>query len=130
MTTRLTGQFKIAKWQEEPKFENEAGHKVSHADIKQTYTGDIEGTSVVQYLLCYTSAVHALFTGFEIITATVDSVESTLTISHTGQFAAGVASSQFTVVENTGTGAFANKSGHGTFSAGEAGSANFEIELN
>ncbi|MBU2883283.1 DUF3224 domain-containing protein [Psychrosphaera sp. B3R10] len=130
MTANLTGQFTIAGWQEEPKFQNDAGHKVSYADIKQTYTGDIEGSSVVQYLLCYTSATHALFTGFEVITTIVDNVESTLTISHTGEFSAGVASSTFIVVENTGTGAFANATGQGSFGAGEAGSAKFEIELN
>jgi hypothetical protein len=50
MTQKLEGVFQITGWDESPYQENDDGSKWSHAKIKQTYSGSIEGSSDVQYL--------------------------------------------------------------------------------
>lgn len=129
MTQQLNGQFQITDWQETTTFQNDDGQKVTTADIKQTYTGELQGTSKVQYVMCYTSDSHALFTGFEVITVEQNGTVSTLTLQHTGEFKNGVAVSEFKVVEGTGTGTYSGSSGNGQFGAGEGGKANYQLTL-
>lgn len=128
MQTSYTGQFQIVDWQEQVKFENHQEHKVTYADIKQQYLGELAGVSEVQYLMCYTDKGHAWFTGFEVFTCS-DEKGSTLTLRHEGEFKAGIASSKFIVVEGTGTGQFKGAHGTGSFQSGDAGKANFHVDL-
>ena len=95
----LNGNFQIVDWQE--KVEQEFGEeaKLSNALVKQTYTGDIVGSSQISYRLYYTNSANAFFNGFEIITCDHKDEPFSLTLQHDGKFKNGIASSQFTVID-------------------------------
>jgi hypothetical protein len=60
----LTGQFQITDWQETTQSEHQ-GTKRSLANVKLEYSGNIVGTSELQYLLSYQTDGSAEFVGFE-----------------------------------------------------------------
>ncbi|MDH5694973.1 MAG: DUF3224 domain-containing protein [Gammaproteobacteria bacterium] len=127
---KMEGTFQITGWNETPYNEGEGGTKKSHAKITQTYTGAIEGASETQYLMSYQSEAQALFVGFEVIAGTVNGKSGSFTLQHNGKFENGVASSSFVVVPGSGTGELTNIEGAGSFKSGEAGRANYEINVN
>jgi len=122
----LTGQFQIKDWQETTQSEN-AGLKRSLANVKLEYTGDIVGTSELQYLLNYQADGNAEFVGFESIQACVNGISSILVLRHLGRFVAGVASSQFEVIQSSIEDKLIGSIGD--FRSGENGQANYTIEV-
>jgi len=126
----MSNVFQITGWDETPYIENENGSKKSNAKITQTYSGVIEGSSELQYLLSYQSAASALFVGFEVITGKVNGKSGSFTIQHNGKFENGVASSNFVIVIGSGTDELVSIEGSGSFKSGESGQANYELTTN
>lgn len=125
----MSNIFQITGWDETPYIENEDGSKKSHAIITQNYSGAIEGSSELHYLMSYQSASLALFVGFELVTGKVNGKSGSFTVQHNGKFENGVASSSFVIVSNSGTGELVNIAGSGSFKSGELGQANYELHL-
>ena len=109
--------------------EGDNGAKKSLAKITQTYTGVISGVSETQYLMSYQSEVSAIFVGFEVITGEFNGQSGSLTLQHNGKFENGIASSQFRLVADAGTGELVGIAGEGSFTSGEMGQANYELTL-
>ena len=126
----MSNVFQITSWDETPYMENEDGSKKSHAKITQNYSGIIEGSSELQYLMSYQSTASALFVGFEVVTGKVNGKTGSFTIQHNGKFENGVASSNFIIVSSSGTGELASIEGSGSFKSGESGQANYELTTN
>ena len=122
----LTGDFQIKDWQETTQSEYKQG-KRSLANVKLEYTGDIVGTSELQYLLSYQADGSAQFVGFENIQASVNDTSGYLTLRHVGQFVDGVASSQFEVIQSSINDKLIGLKGE--FSSGENGLAGYTIYL-
>jgi len=122
----LTGDFQIKDWQETTQSEYKQG-KRSLANVKLEYTGDIVGTSELQYLLSYQADGSAQFVGFENIQASVNDTSGYLTLRHVGQFVDGVASSQFEVTQSSINDKLIGLKGE--FSSGENGLAGYTIYL-
>ena len=55
MENEIKGTFQITGWEENPILEFEDGSKQTHAKVDQTYSGGIEGTSEINYLMSYRS---------------------------------------------------------------------------
>ncbi|MGV6818597.1 MAG: DUF3224 domain-containing protein [Thiotrichales bacterium] len=125
----MKGTFQITGWDETPYVEGDGGGKKSHAKITQSYSGAIDGSSELQYLMSYQSEASAVFVGFEIVTGKVNNKSGSFTLQHNGKFENGIASSQFTVVPNSGTGELANIEGTGSFKSGESGKADYELAI-
>jgi hypothetical protein len=125
----MNGTFQITGWDETPYIEGENGIRKSHAKITQDYSGAIEGSSELQYLMSYQSEASAVFVGFEVITGEVNGKSGSFTIQHDGKFENGVASSNFTVVPDSGNGELRNIEGTGTFKSGESGKADYELVI-
>lgn len=125
----MKGTFQITSWDEKPYLEADDGSKKSHATITQSYSGDIEGSSELQYLMSYQSAGSAVFVGFEVINCTIQGKSGSFTVQHDGKFEAGIASSFFSIVTNSGTDELVDITGTGTFTSGEAGQAHYQFEL-
>lgn len=123
------GIFQITGWNEAPYFEAEDGVKQSYAKVSQNYSGAIEGTSTVHYLMCYQSAGSALFTGFETLTATIEGKTGTVVIQHNGTFEQGVASSSFVIVPGSGKKQLAGWTGSGSFRSTENGQATYQFSF-
>lgn len=126
----MNGTFQITGWNETPYIEGNDGSKKSHAKITQTYGGAINGSSELQYLMSYQSEASAVFVGFEVITGEVNGKTGSFTLQHSGKFENGIASSEFFVVPNSGSGELAGIEGAGSFKSGESGKANYELEIN
>jgi hypothetical protein len=130
MTQKLEGVFQITGWDESPYQENDDGSKWSHAKIKQTYSGSIEGSSDVQYLMSYQSPASAVFVGHEIITANIVGKSGSFVLQHNGTFENGVAKSSFQVVSGSAKGDYVDLEGGGSFESTENGQANYTFSLN
>jgi uncharacterized protein DUF3224 len=126
----MNGIFQITNWDETPYIDNEDGSKQSHAKITQNYSGFIDGSSELQYLMSYQSSALALFVGFKVIAGKVNGKTGSFVLQHNGKFENGVASSNFIVVPNSGTDELENIEGSGSFKSGEAGQANYELTIN
>lgn len=127
MTIELKGVFQITGWDEKAYSENEDGTKQSHAKIIQTYSGAIEGSSELQYLMSYQPDGSAVFVGFEVVSGSISGKSGSFVIQHTGKFALGVASSNFIIVPQSGKGELTDITGNGSFTSGEHGKANYNV---
>jgi hypothetical protein len=125
----MNGTFQITGWDETPYDEGEGGDKKSHAKITQSYSGAIEGSSELQYLMSYQSESSAVFVGFEVVTGKIDGKTGSFTIQHNGKFENGVASSNFVIVPNSASGGLVNIEGSGSFVSGESGKANYDLNI-
>lgn len=125
----LEGLFQITGWNEMPYSEATDGVKQSYAKVSQSYTGTIEGTASVHYLMSYQSAGSAVFTGFETLTARIEGKSGTLVLQHNGTFEQGVASSQFVIVAGSGKEQLAGIAGSGSFRSTENGQAKYQFNI-
>jgi len=129
MMQKLEGVFQIIGWDESPYQENDDGSKQSHAKIKQIYSGSIQGSSDVQYLMSYQSPASAVFVGHEIITATLSGKSGSVVLQHSGTFESGVAKSTFQVIAGSAKGELSGLEGEGSFESTENGQANYVFNL-
>lgn len=125
----VEGVFQITGWNEESYSEGDDGVKQSYAKVSQNYSGAIDGTSTVHYLMSYQSAGSALFTGFETLTATIEGKTGTVVIQHNGTFEQGVASSSFVIVPGSGNEQLAGLTGSGSFRSTENGQAKYQFSI-
>jgi len=130
MEIALEGVFQITNWKETPYQENNDGSKLSHAKIKQTYSGSIEGSSEIQYLMSYQTPLSATFVGYEAVVGRLSGTSGTFIIQHNGTFEKGVAKSTFHVVPGSGTEGLAGIEGNGSFESTENGQANYVLNTN
>ena len=121
MTTHATGTFEFKGWDEKTWDGQVArdvkGAKMTHAVISNAYHGDIEGTSASQILMVYDENEHAVYSGLERITGTLNGKAGSFVLQMTGKFDGGVASGDFTVVPGSGTGDLKSLQGKGGFVA-------------
>ncbi|KGK01627.1 DUF3224 domain-containing protein [Thalassotalea sp. ND16A] len=130
MAQNLQGVFQIINWEEESHQEFEQGGKQSHAKISQSYTGDISGSSSLQYLMNYTEEGKASFVGYETIAATLLGKTGQLVLKHEGIFENGVASSNFIIITANASDELVGISGTGSFTSIEGGKAEYCMEIN
>jgi len=129
MAQDLEGVFQIKNWDESPYQENDDGSKQSHAKINQSYSGAIEGTSELQYLMSYQSPSSAVFVGHEVVNGKISGKSGSFVLQHNGTFENGVAKSTFHIVPGSGKEGFADIEGSGSFESTENGQANYTLTI-
>jgi hypothetical protein len=112
VSTQATGTFKIDSWDEEP-----YADKLTRAQVKATYSGDIEGQGETEWLMCYREDKTADFVGFQRIVGRVGERSGSFVLETTGAFDGTEASGPLTVVQGSGTGELAGIVGSGTLRA-------------
>ena len=125
----IEGSFSITQWNEDTLSERPEGIKISHASIKQVYTGDMSGESSVEFLMSYQSQMSAQFSGFETFVGVIKGLRGTVTFQHNGKFESGIASSDFESIKGSATGELAGKTFRGSFKSGQSGKANYTLEV-
>jgi hypothetical protein len=104
----------------------EAGpvHAVARATFTTTYAGDIEGESTCALLLSYVDGepdkpetMIGPYVGYEQVTATLDGRTGTFVLEARGEHSGGVATTQVSVVPDSGTGELAGLRGEGSYAA-------------
>ena len=118
MTVEGKSTFQITGWDEKTYQEIGGGAKLTNARVTQSYSGAIEGTSSIEYLMSYTIQGTASFVGLERVSGTVAGKSGTFVLQHAGSFSEGKARSSWSVVPGSGTDDLASLRGSGSYVAG------------
>jgi hypothetical protein len=118
MSVEAKCSFQITSWDEKTYEDIGGGAKLSNVKVTQSYSGAIEGTSSIEYLMSYTAQGTANFVGLERVTGTVAGRTGAFVLQHVGGFADGKARSAWTVVVGSGTEGLASLHGDGSYVAG------------
>jgi Protein of unknown function (DUF3224) len=127
MATRITASFEVTDWNEEPFDERSDGAKLTSARVTKSYSGEIEGDSVTQWLMAYAEDGSATFVGLERINGTIAGRSGTLVVQHLGTYQDGAATAELTAVAGCGGGELAGVTGTGDFTADPAGKVRLEL---
>ena len=123
MSTQVRGTFKIDAWDEQP-----YADKLSRAQVKATYSGDIEGQGETEWLMCYREDKTADFVGFQRIVGSIGERSGSFVFESTGAFDGKEAAGPITIVQGSGTGDLAGITGSGTFSAPMGGEPSVSLD--
>ena len=123
MSTQAKGTFKIDSWNEQP-----YADKLSRAQVRATYSGDIEGQGETEWLMCYREDKTADFVGFQRIVGRLGGRSGTFVFESTGAFDGYMASGTITIVNGSGTGELEGIIGRGTFSAPMGGEPSVSLD--
>lgn len=131
MSVEAKCSFQITSWDEKTYQEIGGGAKLSNAKVTQSYSGEIEGTSSIEYLMSYTTQGTANFVGLERVSGTVAGKAGTFVLQHFGGFSEGKARSSWSVVAGSGTEGLASLQGEGSYVAGhgEPAQASFKYSF-
>ena len=131
MTEPVSGTIECKNWKEVTFDSLAGGAKLTRATSDNTYTGGIEGTSTVEYLMFYTDAATAYFTGLEHVRGQMGGKSGEFVLRHVGTFRNGQSETELTVLPGSGTGEFCALTGGGKATwNGEHGQAScYSLEL-
>jgi hypothetical protein len=104
MRTIANARFAIQNWTENPFSEGPDLPKLTRASVTRTYTGDIEGTGSVEFLMMYRSDGTVVFVGIERIEGTLGGRSGTFVLQWMGVFEDGLAKASYSVIAGSGTG--------------------------
>lgn len=123
MSTQAKGTFKIDSWDEQPYADT-----LSRAQVKATYSGDIEGRGETEWLMCYREDKTADFVGFQRIVGRLGGRSGSFVLQSSGAFDGKEAAGPLAIVEGSGTGELAGIAGTGTFSAPMGGEPSLSLD--
>lgn len=120
------GTIKHNDWDEKP-YHEQAPQKSTTADIKVVFSGDLEAEAQTNFLMQYTDDKNAHYAGYLLVDGTLEGKSGTFILYEVGAWEDGVASSAWTIVRNSGTGALAGISGEGEYAAEQDKSVHYEL---
>ena len=129
MKVHTSAIFEVKSWNENPFDEGAGLPKLTKAAVTKSYSGDIEGMSVTEWLMAYAEDGSATFVGLERIVGTFSGRKGSLVLEHVGSFAEGVAKGTLTVVHGSGTNDLVAVEGDGSFLANPTGSVNLNLSF-
>ncbi len=127
MSEKVTATFEVSSWDEQQIDEAVGVAKLTRAEVTQTYSGDIDGSSVTQWLMAYAPDKSATFVGLERVKGTIGGRHGSLVLQHVGRYDNGAATSELTIV--SGTNELKGAEGSGSFKADPAGSVTLDISF-
>ncbi len=117
MTTHTKSLFQVTAWDESPYDQAEGAPKLTRATVTKTFSGAIEGSSSVEYLMTHRADDTASFVGQERITGSLDGRAGSFVLEHIGTFQEGAAKATCAVVPGSGTGELESLRSSGRFDA-------------
>jgi hypothetical protein len=114
---QATGEFENQSWNEEAFDEREDAGKLTHASVTQRFSGAIDATATIGWLMAYRPDGTARFVGMQRMDGSVDGRKGTFVVESIGDFTDGVAKGALRVVPGSGTGDLTGLTGQGTFEA-------------
>jgi len=125
---RITSTCIPKKWDEKPYEIIENRMKSTKATVEFAFSGDIEGSADVEYLMFYSSfdpedphKAKAQYVGLMRITGKLKGKSGSFTLLDNGTFESGAAKSKVTIVPESGTGELSNITGGGSYRADQGG---------
>lgn len=117
-TTQATAKCTMKSWDEKPYNESEGTVPLVHAQVVNSYSGDIEAESALEYSMVYSSDGAAYFVGHERITGRLAERTGSFVLLHNGVFRDGVAQANWTVVPGSASGELRGLHGEGGYAVG------------
>ena len=114
MTTYTSGAGAIESWDENPYLEIDDHRKLTQASIRLKYSGDWEGESTSETLMCYAADDATSYVGLEHFVGRIGERSGSFVIQSTGTYDGIQARSEGEVVPGSGTGDFAGIRGRHT----------------
>ena len=121
-------EFTIKKWEEHTQHEYEVGAKLAHSTIEYEYSGDLQGSSHLQYQMFYFPDGTAKFVGLEHFEGQLGDRAGSFVLQHVGAFDGKISSGELTILPGSGTGELKGISGHTKLAAGDGQKFELEIE--
>ena len=118
MKKRASAQFAIKSWDEKPYSEGPDLPKLTRASVTKTFTGDIDGEGLVEYLMMYRSDGSATFVGLERFVGRIDGKTGSFVLQRSGAFEGGLAKESYSVIPGSATGELRGLQGEGTTAVG------------
>lgn len=129
----LEGTLVILGWTEANWDEREGESNLSRADVRNGYSGSIEGESSLQFLMCYAAGGAVPFVGMERVRGRIGEWEGSFVLQHTGAYTDGVSRADVAIVPGSGAGALPGITGSGEViwdgAQGEPGRYRLEVEF-
>ncbi|GAA1983267.1 DUF3224 domain-containing protein [Nocardiopsis rhodophaea] len=116
-TTRTTGEFTFANWEEHTIGQLEDGPKLAHASVTNTFSGGMEAaTTTCAYTIAYLTETTGTFTGLELVNGVLDGRKGSFVLEERGSFdAESSVHCTFEVVPGSGTDELTGLTGRGHF---------------
>jgi hypothetical protein len=114
----ISGEFTITGMGAEDDLGEASGLRVTHAHGDQQFTGGIEGTGRVDWLMCYRPDRTASFVGIQRIDGTIDGRPGAIVLQSVGRHDGQRSEGRWTVIDGSATGCFDDLAGEGSWSAG------------
>lgn len=118
MKRTANSRFAIKSWDEKPYNEGQDLAKLTRASVSKTYTGDIIGEGLVEYLMVYRSDGSATFVGLERVVGQLAGKTGSFVLQRTGVFEGGQAKESYSVVAGSATGELSGLRGEGQSAVG------------
>jgi Protein of unknown function (DUF3224) len=94
---------------------------------QQTFTGGIDGTGAIDWLLAYRADKTASFVGIQRIEASVDGRRGSIVLTSIGRFTGAESEGQWEILEGSGDGELAGISGTGDWRAGPGPNGTYRL---
>jgi len=115
--TRAHGKIEVTTYLPTPYDEPAAGPALARIHVEETFTGDITGTGVVDFLQVLRADGSASFVGVERVTGTLAGRTGSFVLQDSGTVADGSVTGSWFVVPDSGAGELAGLRGEGGFTA-------------
>ena len=125
---KAKGTFDITSFNEDTYEDRGEGAKLTHAWGDQAFSGDIEGSGQVHWLMSYRPDKTARYVGLQRIEGRIGGRTGSFIIEATGDFDGGASRGTWSVVPRSGTGELAAIGGRGTFDAPGGPKATYELD--
>ena len=115
MGINATGTYKTKTWDEKSYEEFEGGGKLTRVRVTNSFRGDVEAESTLEYLMAYPDEKTASFVGLERVVGRIGDRSGSFVLQHSGTWEGGVVKCTLFVVPGTGTGELRGLRGKGGF---------------
>jgi hypothetical protein len=112
-----TGRITVRTYEPTPYDQPTEGPVLSRIHVEEAFSGDIEGTGVVEFLQAQVSEDAASFVGLERLSGSVGGRSGTFVLQDQGTLRGTTVSGDWFVVPGSGTGELAGLRGEGGFNA-------------
>jgi hypothetical protein len=116
-TVRANAVITVTKYEPVAYEEPSEGPTLTRIHVEESFSGDIEGDGVVEFLQAASADGSASFVGIERVTGTVAGRQGTFLLQDAGTVEGNVVSGEWFVVPGSGTGQLAGLRGTGGFRA-------------
>jgi hypothetical protein len=115
MSTHATGTFEVKTWDVKPYQEMDGGAKLTRESVINSFQGDIEGQSTLEYLMFYGEDGSASFVGLECLVGRIGGRSGSFVLQHSGTAQGGTVKATYFVVPGSGAGDLRGLRGEGGF---------------